>query len=206
MSSSTSLYPTTNAFLNGLDSLILSGGSANVNTTVTDAASLGDAVASQVLGLESPVSGTAATNDGLSPLLSDVANSFTLKEAITNSLLGGDSSEQDVQNLAALGATLNDMAKTAQQALASSSSTARGQALSSFQSLYDSLDQSSASIDGSAGNAASLGLSPPGDWTDAATGSAAIIQDMTAVVKAHTVVQETIQSVGATLVQSYLLG
>lgn len=205
MSSTISSYPTPSAFLNSLDSSVLSGGTSHSKAAITDAAGLNESIASQVLGLGSQSSGSSAS-DGLSPLLSAVSGSSTLTEAITSSLLGSSSSEQAVQNLAALGATLNSMAQTAQSALATNSTTARTQALSNFQSLYNSLDQSSATVDGTAGNAASLGLSEPGDWTNATTGSAAIVQDMTAVVKAHTAIQETIQSVSATLLQSYLVG
>jgi len=206
MSSSISLYPTTSEFLNKLGSSVLSGGaSTTARTTITTAAGLQNAIASQVLGLGSQTSANAST-DGLSPFLSDITDSGALKNAITSSVLGGNESGQSVQSLAALGATLNKMAQLAQSALTANSATARGTALSNFTQLYDTLDQSSASIDGAAGNAASLGLSAPGDWTNSTTGTAAITQDMTSVVKAHTVVQEMIQSVGPTLIQSYLLG
>ncbi len=185
----------------------MSGGTTSQRATITDAAGLNDAIASQLLGLDTQQN-ASSTTDGVSPLLSDVTNTSELKDAITNALLGGTSSEQSVEGLAALGATLNGMVETAQSALATTSTTLRSQALSTYQGLYASLDQSAASIDGTAGNAASLGLAAPGDWTnsDATVAAAAITLDMTAAVKAHTVVQEMIQSVGATLLQSYLIG
>lgn len=207
MSGSTSSIPTTSAFLNSLGSSILNGDTTNTRATITNAAGLGNAIASQLLSLGTQ-GATSTAMDGLSPFLSDVTNSQDLRNAVTNALLGGSDSQQTVQSLAALGSTLNMMSQAAQSALTTTSATGRAQALSTFQALYDTLDQSSASIDGTAGNAASLGLSAPGDWTssDSAEATAAITQDMAEVVKAHTVVQETVQSVGTTLMQSYLLG
>jgi hypothetical protein len=207
MSNSNPLYPTPAEFLNSLGSSILSGGTTTQRANITNAAGLSDAIASQLLGLGSQ-GNTSSTTDGLSPLLSDVTDTSALKSAITDALLGGSSSGQSIQSLAALGATLNVMVETAQSALTTTSSTLRAKALSTYQNLYDSLDQSAASIDGAAGNAASLGLSAPGDWSnsDSAAGTAAITADMAAAVKAHTVVQEMIPSVSATLIQSYLLG
>ncbi|WP_158240519.1 hypothetical protein [Telmatospirillum siberiense] len=206
MSDAASSVPTTGAFLNSLGSSILSGGAASKRkTTVSDVADLGNAIGSQLLG----VSGQSATSsDRLSPFLSDATTTPSLRNAVTNALLGGSDSGQTAQNLAALGSTLNAMAKTAQSALTTTSTTARAQALESYQTLYDSLDQSSSTINGAAGNAASLGLSTPGDWSnsDTTAGTASITGDMTSVVKAHTVVQEMIQSASATLIKSYLLG
>lgn len=204
MSNSASSIPTTGAFLNSLGSSILNGGSKSKKTTVSTVAELDNAIGSQLFAANSQ---TGTSNDRLSPFLSDNTTGPLLHNAITNALLGGSDSGQTAQNLAALGSTLNEMAKTAQSALTTTSTTVRTQAQDSYQALYDTLDQSSASIDGSAGNAASLGLSSPGNWgnSDTTAGAQAIASDMTAVVKAHTAVQEMIQSVSATLMQSYLL-
>ena len=207
MTSSTTSISTPGAYLNAVTSAVLDGGSTRQRADITTTAGLNDAIATQMFGLDSQ-GNSSSMSDGLSAFLSDVTDTAALKSSITNALLGGSSSEQSVQGVAALGATLNEMVQTAQLALTTTSSTARAQALSTYQSLYDSLNQSTASLDGSAGNAASLGLSAPGDWanSDSVTAIAAITQDMTAAVKAHTALQETSQSIGATLMQSYLLG
>jgi hypothetical protein len=200
---------TPSAFLSSVGSSVLSGGKTNTNNraAISNGAELNDAIASQLFGTGSTGNSSSAT-EGLSPFLSDVSTASTFNDAITNALLGGDSSGQSVQDLASLGATLNEMAQTAQSALSTTSSTARTQDLDTYQQLFTALDQSSASIDGTAGNAASLGISSPGDWgnSDSAAATAAIVQDMTAVVKAHTQLQNVIQSISAALTDSFLLG
>ncbi len=207
MSSSTTSIPTPAAFLNAVGGAVLNGGATSKRGDITTAGGLNNAIASQLFGLGAQDK-ASSTADGLSPFLSDATDTGALKNSITNALLGGSVSARNVQSVAALGATLNMMVRTAQSALATPSSTQRAQALSSFQKLYDTLDQASATIDGAAGNAASLGLSAPGDWTDGdnVKATAAITQDMAAAVKAHTALQEMTRSVGATLMQSYLLG
>lgn len=205
MSDTASGIPTTSAFLNSLGSSILNGGStAKKKETISDIADLGSAIGSQILGVNGA---NNTTNDRLSPLISDDSSASSLRDAISGAFVGGSDLGQTAQDLASLGMTLDQMAKLAQTALTTTSTTARDSALTSYSNLYASLNQSAAAIDGAAGNTASLGLSTPGDWSDSdvAAGTAAIASDMTAVVKAHTVVQQMIQSVSATLQQSYLL-
>lgn len=200
----TSLSPVT--FRSAVTSSVLNGNNGAGNSaggTITDAASLEDAIASQALGGASRTPGDLT----YSPLASADSQPSDFQASITSAILGGSDAIDAVSNLAALGATLNAMAQTAQSALSTVSVSDRATDLANYQSLYDSLDQAQASVNGQASNAASLGVSAPGDWanTDTAVGTAAIISDMSQVVQAHTALQQTIQSVGATLITSLLV-
>lgn len=200
---SSAVSPTPAQFQATLSSDLLGSGTAAAQAAISTPSDLAAAIDSSVLSL-----GANTGTDQLSPLLADVQNGSSLQQAIGNLLMGSTDSSQTVGNLATLGATLNSMAQTAQSALASQSATQRTQDLATYQTLFSSLDDSGAAIDGSAGNAASLGLPQPGDWgnSDTAAGTQAITTDMSAVVRAYAALQQTIQSVGATLVASMELG
>ena len=180
---------------------------------LTGAASGAGVASGSDLGAAIAVDGVKgkAGGDGLSlsSLLTEMGNAAALRDAIAGAILGGNANSNALSALAGLGATLNAMAAVAQMALTSDSATARANALSEFQGLYYSLDKAAVAIDGAAGNARSLGVTAPGDWTnpDPAAGKTTITADMTNVVKAHMVVQEMIPSVATTLLaQSLALG
>jgi hypothetical protein len=203
-SSITSSTLTPAQFQSSLKSEILKGASGTSTATtgaVTDAATLKESIASGIL------SGTASENLTYTSLAGNSTSSAEFTNALNNALLGGNSDGDTVANLAALGSTLNSMAETAQAALTATNATDRQTALTTYQNLYNSLNSAEVSINGTAGNAVSLGISSPGNWANSnlAVGTTAILADMTSVVKAHATIQGMIQSVAATRFESLLV-
>jgi hypothetical protein len=204
MTTSSAVSPSPDQFQASVSRDVLGAGSGTARqATISTPSDLSAAIDSSVLAL-----GTQSGTESLSPLLADVQNGSSMQQAIGNLLLGGTDSSQTVGNLAALGATLNSMAKTAQSALASQSPSQRTQDLSTYQSLLSSLDDGTVLLDGTAGNATSLGLPQPGNWGDSnlAAGTQAIATDMTAVVKAYIALQHTVAAASASLLSSMELG
>lgn len=196
---------TVSGFANSLGRSILSGGSATGKgrSSISDASSLANANLSAILSLGT----SSGSKTGSSPLLANGTDLTSYHNALTAAILGKDNALSGVAEAAALGSTLDAMAKAAQSALSSLNTTDRTKALATYKSLYDQLNSSTVSLNGLAENAASLGLSAPGNWanSDLQAGTQAIAKDMAAVVRAHASVSSMTHVNSATLIASLFL-
>lgn len=209
MTSSSAVSPSPLVFRSTLTASILRGGAKQTASALpADGNQLSASISTAVLGIGTTGNGTTGSGTGGSPLLQSGLSAEGFRGALSSALLGGSTTGNTIAELASLGATLNAMARTAQTALSATSTTQRAQALTGYKTLLSSLDASSATINGAGANSASLHLPTPGKWDDKdlAKGSVAIGTDMAAAVRAYSVIQQTIHSVGPTLISSMVLG